>query len=391
MEWEIFRERVIGLSAEVEAGKLKMLKRVEDESFAVRVIENGKVGFSAGKDLEKLMGEAKKMAKISEERLRSFPVEKPAKVEGIYDKRFEELGRDFIKEEFEVLRSSVERAKVANAVITHAITEVSIRNSLGADLFEKSTFSFFSLETVYGEGNGYAQTASRGLKLDIEGNSRYAEELAFLSSKAEKLDPGYYDVVLTPYAIHQLFSYTLYPSLSAENVARGRSGLSKGMYLGEIGIIDDATLSGGLSSYSFDDEGVMARKKVLVDKEVLCFYSDWKNSEEFGITGNGLRRTIDSYPSPSPSNVIIEVEEKASEDSAILVHSFIGAHTANAINGDFSVECLNAEIDGKGVKGAMIYGNVFELLKKISGACGKKLQVENTVAPRIRFEGVKIV
>ncbi len=391
MEWEIFREKIVEVSAEIEAGKLKILRRAEDESFAVRVIENGRVGFSAGKDLERLMEEAKKMAKISEERLRSFPVEKPAKVEGIYDKRFEELGGDFIREEYEILMSSVEKAKVANAVVTHAIAEVSIRNSLGADLFEKSTFSFFSLETVYGEGSGYAQTASRKLRLDIEETSRYAEELALLSSKAEKLDPGYYDIVLTPYAIHQLFSHTLYPSLSAENVVRGRSRLSKGMSLGEIRIIDDATLSGGLSSYSFDDEGVMARRKVLVDKEVLCFYSDWKNSEEFGITGNGLRMSIDSYPLPLPSNVVIEVEEKASEDSAILVHSFIGAHTANAINGDFSVECLNAEIDGKGVKGAMIYGNVFELLKKISGASGEKLQVENTVAPRIRFESVKIV
>ncbi|MEM4292390.1 MAG: TldD/PmbA family protein [Archaeoglobaceae archaeon] len=391
MEWELFSEKVVSFSAEIEAGKLKMLYKHEQKSYAVRVIENGKLGFSAGKDLEKLMEEARKMARISEERLKSFPLEKAAKVDGIYDRRFEELNRDFIREECEILLSSVEKAKIANAVITHGITETSIKNSLGADLFEKSTFSFFSLETLYGEGNGYAQTASRELKLDIEGIARYAEELAITASKAEKIDPGYYDLVLMPYAIHQLFSHTLYPSLSAENVARGRSSVSKGTFLGEIRIIDDATISGGLFSYSFDDEGVMARRKVLVDKSVLCFYTDWKNSDQFGATGNGLRTSVDSYPMPLPSNVITEFEGKTDEDSAIVVHSIIGAHTANAISGDFSVECLNAEIDGKGVKGAMIYGNIFELLKRISGICGKKEQVENTITSPIRFESVRVV
>lgn len=391
MEWEVFREKVVGFAAEIESGRMKILSKRSHESYAVRVIENGRLGFSSGKDPKKLMEEARKVARISEERLKSFPVEKPVKVEGIYDRRFEEISRDFIAEECEVLLNSVEKAKVANAVISHEIVEVELKNSLGAELFEKSTFSFFSIETVCDEGSGYAQTASRKLELEIEETSRYAEELAVVASKAKKIEPGYYDVVLMPHAIQQLFSSTLYPSLSAENVARGRSSLSRGTFLGNVRIIDDATLSGGLFSYSFDDEGVAARRKVLVDGEVLRFYSDWKNSEQFGTTGNGLRMSVDSYPMPLPSNLIIEVEGKESKDSALVVHSIIGAHTANAVNGDFSVECLNAEIEGSGVKGAMIYGNVFELLKKISGACGERVQAENTIAPPIKFKKVRVV
>lgn len=391
MEWEIFSEEVIGFSAEIEAGKLKVLKKYKEKSFAVRVIENGRVGFSAGEDLEKLMENAKKMARISEEELESFPVEKPAKVEGIYDRDFENLTRDFIKDEFEILVNSVEKANIAKAVINHEVVEVGVKNSLGSDLSEKSSVSFFSIETVYGEGSGYAQTASRKLRLEIEKFSRYAEDLALLSSKARKIEPGYYDIVLTTHAIHQLFSHTLYPSLSAENVAHGRSSLSKGKYLGKLKIIDDATLSWGLFSYSFDDEGVMARKKTLVDEKVLCFYSDWKNSRNFGLTGNGIRITVDTPPQPLPSNLIIEIEDKADMDSAIIIHTLIGAHTANPVSGDFSVECLNAEMRGEGIKGAMIYGNIFELLKKISGTCGEIIQVENTVSPAIRFERVRVV
>lgn len=54
----------------------------------------------------------------------------------------------------------------------------------------------------------------------------------------------------------------------------------------------------------------MARRKVLIDGKVVGFYSDWKNSKKFGLTGNGLRMNIDSPPVPMPSNIVIELDEK---------------------------------------------------------------------------------
>ncbi|MEM4472570.1 MAG: TldD/PmbA family protein [Archaeoglobaceae archaeon] len=391
MDWEIFCQKVFSYSAEIEGGKFKVLKKVIEKAFAVRVIENGKVGFASGRDLEKTMEEAKKLARISEEELKNFPFEKPAKVEKLYDPRFENLTPDYIKEEYERLKGVVERAKIANAVITHEIFDVELRNSYGAELREKGSFSFFSIETVYGEGSGFAQTQSREIELDIEETAKYAEELAIKASKSEKIESGYYDVILMPQAIHQLFSHTLYPSLSAENVARGRSALYKGKYLGKLRIIDDPTIPGGFVSYSFDDEGVAAKRKVLVDGEVIGFYSDWKNAEKFGATGNGLRMSIDSPPIPLPSNVIVEVYDKAEDSSALIIHNLIGAHTANFVSGDFSLETINAEFKDKAVKGVMIYGNIFELLKQIEGSCFKVLQIENTISPAIRFKRVRVV
>ncbi|MCS7143605.1 MAG: TldD/PmbA family protein [Archaeoglobaceae archaeon] len=391
MEWEIYEERVKGISAEISGGKLKLIQSSKDTSYAVRVIIDGKVGFSAGRTVEKALENAKKTARISEEKMDSFPNEKPAKVLGIYDKTLEELKSDFLKEEYEILVNSVERATIASAFIMHGVFEVSIRNSSGADLNEKGTFSSFSIETVYGEGSGFSQCESRNRKLNIAETALYAEELAINSSKAVKIESGHYDVVLTPHAIHQLFSNTLYPSLSAENVSKGRSMLKKGSFLGELRIIDDPTIEGGIESYSFDDEGVKARRKTLVDRNVLCFYSDWKNSKEFGLTSNGIRASIDLPPSPMPSNFLIEIDEKADLDKALVIQNFIGSHTANPLSGDFSVECMNAEFDGKAIKGAMIYGNIFELLKRLEGFCSESKQVENTITPALRFERVRIV
>ncbi|TDA26007.1 MAG: hypothetical protein DSO01_02285 [Archaeoglobi archaeon] len=391
MEWEIYEEKVKVFSAEISAGKLKLLQSTKSSSCAVRVIIDGKVGFSSGENVKKAMENAKKVARISEDRLDSFPNEKPASVSGIYDKSFENLTPDFLKEEYEILTSSVERAKIANAFISHAVLETSIRNSAGADLSEKGTYSFFSIETVFEKGSGFAQCESRSKKLEIAETASYAEKLAIDSSKAVKIESGHYDVVLKPYAVNQLFSNTLYPSLSAENVYKGRSALKKGSFIGELRIIDDPTIQGGLGSYSFDDEGARASRKTLVDREVLCFYSDWKYSKYSGISGNGLRASVDTPPAPAPSNVIIEIDKKAELEKALVVHSFMGSHTANPLSGDFSLECMNAEFDDRAVKGAMIYGNIFDLLKRINGICSEPVQVEKTITPSIRFREIIVV
>ncbi len=391
MEWEIYEETIRGFSAEISDGRLKFIQSTKSSSCAVRVIIDGKVGFSAGKNVEKAMENAKKVAKISEEKLDGFPNEKPAVVSGIYDKSLENLNPDFLKEEYEILTSSIEKARIANAFISHAVLEVSIRNSAGADLSEKGTYSFFSIETVFENGNGYAQCESRSKKLEIAETASYAERLAIDSSKAVKIESGYYDVILMPYAVHQLFSNTLYPSLSAENVYKGRSALKKGSFVGNLRIIDDPTIKGGLESYSFDDEGAKATRKILVDREVICFYSDWKYSKYSGTSGNGLRGSVDAPPSPAPSNIIIEINERAESEKALIVHSFMGSHTANPLSGDFSLECMNAELDDTAVKGAMIYGNIFDLLKQIYGICSEPVQAEKTITPSIRFRGVRVV
>jgi len=113
-------------------------------------------------------------------------------------------------------------------------------------------------------------------------------------------------------------------------------------------------------------------------------------------TGDGLRGD-DLYPSPSPSNVVLEfgVRDADVYEGAIYVHSLIGAHTSNPVSGDFSLECMNAFLVKGGdwipVKSAMIYGNVYELLKRVE-VFGKDIrQVDNTITPSIRFERVRVI
>lgn len=394
MEFEVYEIKTKCLSADIEAGKLKTVKSYVEKAYAVRAIVNGKVGFASSSDLETAKEMALKLAKVSEEELDCFPVDKPKSVEGIYDNRFEDLNVDYLKSEVEVLFSSVEKANIASATIEHEMSEVRITNTFGLDCIEKSTYSSLVVEIVYDSGSSYEIDESRTIELDIENTAKKAEELAIESSKAEKIESGYYDVVLEPFAIHQIFYYALYPSFSAENVYKGRSRIKIGDYIGKISLIDDSSLNGGLFSHSFDDEGISAKKTVLVDDGIVkSYYTDWRYSRIMNIeaTSNGFREDYSTPPVPSPSNVVVKVDEKADYDNALVIYSLIGAHTSNPVSGDFSLECMNAEFKGKAVKGTMIYGNVFEILKRIEGRCGKPKQVENTVTPPIRFSRLRIV
>jgi PmbA protein len=63
-----------------------------------------------------------------------------------------------------------------------------------------------------------------------------------------------------------------------------------------------------------------------------------------------------------------EAYDLLAETKGLLVNGLIGAHTANSISGDFSVEARNAFLVTPGeppkpLRSLMLAGNVFELLK----------------------------
>ncbi len=388
MDWELYELWSKKIGVKVEDNRIKVFGGSQSKFYAARVIIDGKVGFASAEDPKNAIEFAKKVAKISNEELEDFPCEKPSKVSGIYDRRVEDLTVDYLREEVERLLSSAE--KISTAEISHEVSEVRITNSYGCEVEERSSFSSLNVEVVIDNGSGYDFFESRSVELRIEDVAEKAEELAKLSAKSKRVERKISDIILSPYAVHQLFSNTLYPSLSAENVLKGRSRLKIGDCIGNLKIIDDSTIDGGLMSCSFDDEGCAGRRKVIVDENIVNFFTDWKTAKIFGCTGNGFREDATTPPAPSPSNVILDVKEKCDLDDAIYINYFTGAHTANPVSGDFSYECHNATLNGEPVR-MMIYGNVFELLNKLAGKFGEAKQVENTITPALRFESVRLI
>ncbi|AEA47501.1 TldD/PmbA family protein [Archaeoglobus veneficus] len=387
--WEIFYRKTEKKAVLIERGKVKNVAQEIEEGYAVRVIVGRKVGFATSPNVNEAFEKAVKVARVSGEELSSFPEGGYTAVDGIYDSRFNDVDAEWLMNAAEAMTSPCIAINANPAFGSIEVEKIvtAVKNSSGFEMEREETSCTAFLEAVCEDSSAYEYFQSRSMKLDFEYVGKTAAELAVESRNPAKLEKRKCSVVLSPLALNQLLSYTLYQAMSAENVLKGRSPLKLGEFYGELTVVDDATLPRGLNSVPFDDEGSKSIRKVIFDKgELKTFISDYRNSLLLGIeAGNGFRDEITSYPIITPSNVVLEFERSSDvEDGALIVHSLIGAHTANPISGDFSVECMNAFYNGEPVK-AMLYGNIYEVLKKIE-CFGKDVkQVDFTVSPSVRF------
>ncbi|MBE8539580.1 metallopeptidase TldD-related protein [Geoglobus acetivorans] len=388
--WEIYVERTVSKYATIENSKIKEIGEKTSRGEAFRVIVDGRVAMVSGSKIDDGMKElAVKLARNSQEELKEFPEKENLPRVDIFDRKVEKIGSEEIHDLCEAITSI---GNISSAQIEFEVTERRITNSSGVDYSEKESAVGIVVEAVFNGGSAYEYHSSRRLDFRPEDFAERALELARMDSQRARLESGKFTVTLSPIAVDQLLSHALYPAFYYENVKKGRSLLADRVgknVFGELTVKDDPLIPYGMGSCSFDDEGVPAKSKTLVMNGVLeGFISDLKNSPE-NPTGNGFRDDYSAYPTTSPSNIILEYGEKGETDG-IYVHSLIGAHTANFVSGDFSLELGNAYYGGRAVKGAMIYGNIYDLLSKISHFGREQRQVGVTLTPEIVFEGVEI-
>jgi PmbA protein len=167
-------------------------------------------------------------------------------------------------------------------------------------------------------------------------------------------------------------------------------------------------LEGGLQTWKFDGEGVPSQKTLVVEKGVLKhFLYDSYTANKDGVesTGNAFRGGIAPYTftpfleatnftftqgNRSPENLIEEI------DDGLLVCGVQGAHSSNPESGEFSVVATPAWKIEKGnvdyaVKGAMLAGTIFDVLKSVSALGNNTRKIGQLVAPWIRVENVKVI
>jgi PmbA protein len=256
-------------------------------------------------------------------------------------------------------------------------------NSNGIELQETATLMHVSMETI-AKGTDVATGSefqiSRTFQPSLENVGKAAAEMALASLAGTKAESGTFDVLLKPLAYAELMENTIIPALCADTVQKGRSSLNG--RVGEkissecFGVVDDGLLSGGMASSAFDGEGVPSQKTELIDKGVLKgFLYDSYTGGKVGIksTGNAVRSGYADLPHVGIRNLIVsssDPHDLLTETKGYVVNGLIGAHTANPISGDFSVEAKNCFFvvpgeDTKPIRSLMLAGNVFELLKEI--------------------------
>jgi PmbA protein len=212
-----------------------------------------------------------------------------------------------------------ERGCKSSGAFSHGEVEVAIVNSLGVEGYQRYSDLLFHLIAENGEGSGYASFVSRDPdQLNIES---LAEEATGKASKGEpvQVEPGEYEVILEPYAVHELLDFLAYLGFHALAVQEGRSffcnQFGKKMVNEKVTLYDDGLDPEGLR-VPFDFEGVPKQKVTFFDRGVareVTYDSFTGGREGKGSTGHGL--IAPNTSGPVPINLFMEGGESSLEET----------------------------------------------------------------------------
>ncbi len=411
--------------AYVENNRLHLVSESHDFGIGIRVAKGKKVGFSFTNKLDndslinaidKALDSAES---VPEDRYwRGFPGGPftYASPSGTYSERIASKG---VKEAVELTKSMTEyalsdrRVTVVEAATVFSEGLVAIVNSHNVKGIDRWTVTYMFMAAVANEG-GYTTPIVEewwGSRLSEGDPHRIASSVvkkALLALKPIKVDLGKYYVIFEPEALTSLLDYTLKPALRGDNVVRGRSPLKgkegEEVTSKEITIVDDGLAPGGLATSKFDGEGIPKRRTELIVKGVLkgfIYDTYWGRRAEKASTGNAVRGSYESQPRVGFSNFIILNGSESIEshlnsvDKALLVHELQGAHSSNPETGEFSVVGVPTWLVSKGelkaVKGVMLVGNVWDIMKKVGFVSKERKIFSSNFIPWIGFKDVRVV
>ena len=417
-ETEIYCIRGRSVTIDVQKDEIDLAKESLISGIGIRAIVKGAVGFSSTNDLSR--AEEACILAVKSARVRKgdpewsgLPQKKKCPVvRDVLDKKLVNIDIESCIEHTALM---IEGAKSVPSVSPTSGNFMSLNsttlilNSNGVEVKEEDTFVNASIDTATKGAEmstGSEFDASRMLDVDFYKIGKSAAQLANRSQNGVRAETGDIPVLLEPMAFSDILENTFLTSLNSDNVQKGRSAL-----IGKMGSIianeklsltDDGILPGGMGTASTDDEGTPSRKNELVKNGTLTsFIYDCYTAgkEKIESTGNAVRGSFTSTPSISIRNLIVDYPRSditGETNNGVIVNSVIGAHTANPISGDFSVEARNSFIIkdgeiGSPIKSMMISGNIFELLKNIDGAGKDVRRVSNIITPTIRVSRMKVI
>lgn len=414
--YEIYIEESKSIELDSRKEELNFAKEEIDCGVGIRVIKDNKVGFAFTSDMNKI--EEAAMQSIENTKLNKVDenyafaeVEKVPEIKKVYDKKFNDLSLD---ESIEFLKNTIDTTIDQGCDITGSGFSASecrslIINSNGVSIEDEGTgFGIGLSVTIQKDGQiatAYNSQSSRFFDLDGEKLAIEVCNLAKSSLDTKPIDTNDYDVVLDYYAATGLLQ-TFISAFNGENVMRGRSILKDkmGMEIANpnLTIVDNPLLENGMCTSKCDGEGSVSEKTELVKDGVLnSFIYDIYTANKQGVktTSNGLRGSYLTTPMISPTNVEFkfdEMKDLSEIDKGVLTTSVLGAHTANPISGDFSVEASNAFKIENGeltdpINKAMISGNIFEIMKKVEGLKSEIKQYGQFIIPKLLVHDLRVV
>ncbi|MFH1785008.1 MAG: TldD/PmbA family protein [Candidatus Micrarchaeota archaeon] len=395
------------------------------EGIGVRVLENGSWGFASSnrlKDIEKLLENAQKLARLKEGRikLKNPPVENKTIKEkvGVID------GEQQVKLLLEASKFMNDDLVTSKTVYsTEYNTKKEFYNSQGSEIIQETGYNYSSCTAIAKKGTQIQRGAERDWsrsgfsKMDLNKAAEEAKNKAIRLLDAGAPPKGRFTVVLDPEMTGVFSHEAVGHACEADSIVDRESiladKLGKKIANELVTIIDDPTAN-DFGGYKYDDEGVLAKPAILIENGILKTYlSSMETAQELGIELNGHARA-DEYsevPIIRMGNTYFQKGQNSVSDvfdvkEGIYLKGMRGG-SVDIFSGGFMFKAVEAyEIKdgekGKILRDVTISGNILQTMLDVEvvgndfgtspGICGKMGQ-EAPVSdggPHIRIKNVAI-
>ena len=251
----------------------------------------------------------------------------------------------------------------------------------------------------------YAYKAFSGLK-GVELLDEMAGEYEKVIAQAQRLleakavEPGEYDVICSPeiagLIAHEAFGHGVEMDMFVKNRAKALEYLGKPVASEKVTMHDGADAAHNVSSYLFDDEGVIATDTVVIDHGILkTGISDRLSALKLGTepTGNGKRESFERKAYARMTNTFFAGgRDRLEEMIASIQHGYLLDGTMSGMEDpkNWGIQCMimqgeeikEGKLTGAIISPVIMTGYVPDVLKAVtmvtaevnlfgSGACGK--------------------
>lgn len=389
-------------SVSFENKKIKDFSNILSNHVSVSVWIGKKHGNASSNVFsEELLKKAVRIAKNSEEMefFYGLPeIKKKVFVKGLY--HGEKSEEEILDSAKSLLIETGKKEFIPEINVNYGCLKNHLINSLGTDLEEKSSMFSASLSLLIKDKQVISNSDDVSMRKipsqDFLNNfsQRILEETREMRNPI-KLKKFPKVVLLEQPALASLLNSAFLSNFNGLNVLKKRSifdGKENQKIVSEkLNLFDSGILDGGIGSQNFDGEGSPSQITSLVENGILkSFIYDYNISKHLGkkTTGNSTGGGIDF------NNVLIEKGKGIEEDEILSIKNVIGAHTANDLTTEFSVNSFGTFLikngERKPVKDVMINGKMIDALNNISCVGKETRNIGSIYLPKISFRGINV-
>jgi PmbA protein len=418
-DFEVFGIFSDAIRAESNHGEVDFLNRSSESGISIRVLMDGAIGFSYGKDADDALIDA--AITSARYQFKDEHNQFPSLIGGYpsinaYDQNIASLSPDdcivrSIQLELAARDADPRVENIRKASFSRSSANIQILNSHGI----QSSFSVTSIaaslmvtirqdsdvQSGYDFDFSHALSGFDVVRIGRSAVSRAARMLGARQLKTMKI-PVLFDRDTTAEMIEFISGAFL-----GENVIKGKSALKdklgKKCFSECIKLSDNPLDYRAADSCPFDGEGVPSQNTILVnDGSVVAFLYDtyWATLAGKQSTGNSVRGGYRSWPSLGIRHIFLEpglmpISTQLADLPLVLkVTDIMGMHTANPITGELSVG-INGILLEKGVpaypvREAALSGNIYEMFSRVVAVGDDPRGFGHVLCPSILVDTVDI-